>query len=55
MNNEILKIITDVAKENKIKGNINESNLDIPFKNLGADSIEVLKLIANVEHKLSNL
>lgn len=55
MNKEILKIIKDVAVETKIKVNINETNLDTPFKNLGADSIEVLKLIANVERKLSTL
>jgi len=52
MKNEIIKIIKEVAKKQKINVNLSEENLNTPFKEIGIDSINVLGIIVAIEDKL---
>ena len=52
MKNEIIKIIKDVAKKQKVNINLTEASLDQPFKDMGVDSINVLGMIVAIEDKV---
>lgn len=52
MKNEIIKIIKDVAKKQKVNINLTEASLDQPFKDMGVDSINVLGMIVAIEEKV---
>jgi len=52
MKNEIIKIIKEVAKKQKININLTDDKLNVPFKELGIDSINVLGIIVAIEDQL---
>lgn len=52
MRDQIVKIINDNIKKNKLTVTLNEQTLDRPFKELGIDSILAIQIIVEIEDKL---
>ena len=52
MRDQIIKIINDNIKKNKLTVALNNQTLDKPFKELGIDSILAIQIIVEIEDKL---